>query len=162
GDQYTNSDAHHIAALRCGHLFGKGCIERWLSLESGNQRCPTCSRAARRREIIKIYAQNLRPLDTWKLDESMKKIENYKKQIEQMGTKIKKLEESNKQLTTENDFLKTKLINNHDRNGAKADINRFKAPTASSSNLAKRQKLFQISHLKDITFVENGSRYLCY
>nr|XP_027199299.1 E3 ubiquitin-protein ligase RFWD3-like [Dermatophagoides pteronyssinus] len=161
GDQYTNSDTHHIVTLRCGHLFGKSCIERWLSPELRNQRCPTCSRTARRREIIKIYAQNLRPLDTWKLDESIKKIECYKKQIEQMGAEIKKLNECNKQLTIENDFLKAKLINSHDKSGGKTDINRFKSSTISS-NSSKRSKAFQISHLKDITFSEKGSRYLCY
>ncbi|KAH9491299.1 RING finger and WD repeat domain-containing protein 3 [Dermatophagoides farinae] len=163
-DQYTTSDAHHIVALRCGHLFGKSCIERWLASELRNQRCPTCSRSARCCEIIKIYAQNLRPLDTWKLDESNKKVEYYKEQAEQMGAKLKKAEEYNQQLNAEIDYLKSKLINNHDKSGGKVDINRFKPPDrlTMSSNSKKRLKTFQISHLKDIIFPESGSRYFCY
>lgn len=29
-EPWTNSGAHRLVCLKCGHLFGEACIERWL------------------------------------------------------------------------------------------------------------------------------------
>ena len=44
-EPWSNSGEHRIAALRCGHLFGKACIERWL--RGREQRCPQCNAKVR-------------------------------------------------------------------------------------------------------------------
>lgn len=60
-DVWTNSGDHRICAVKCGHLFGYSCLERWL----GTQRtCPTCKRPVKKTDIRFIYAKKLIALDT--------------------------------------------------------------------------------------------------
>ncbi|KAJ3580697.1 hypothetical protein NHX12_034252 [Muraenolepis orangiensis] len=70
----TNPPAgeHRLATLRCGHLFGHACIERWLKGQGQAARCPQCNKKAKRSDIVLLYARKLRPLDTSE-QEGMKK-----------------------------------------------------------------------------------------
>ncbi|XP_051548346.1 E3 ubiquitin-protein ligase RFWD3-like [Myxocyprinus asiaticus] len=60
-EPWTTAGDHHLAALRCGHLFGHICIKRWLM--SGGNKCPQCNKPAKRDHIILLYARKLRALD---------------------------------------------------------------------------------------------------
>lgn len=60
-DSWTTSGEHRLCALRCGHLFGHNCVERWLS---GQKTCPTCKRPVRKSDIRFIYAKKLIAVDT--------------------------------------------------------------------------------------------------
>ncbi len=60
-DPWTNSGIHRIVCLRCGHLFGEGCIERWLQ---SNQKCPQCNLPSTKKDIRRIYAKAIKVLDT--------------------------------------------------------------------------------------------------
>ncbi|NXP83093.1 RFWD3 ligase, partial [Ramphastos sulfuratus] len=61
-EQWTNAGAHRLSALRCGHLFGYTCIERWLKGQAG--KCPQCNKKAKRSDIVILYARTLKALDT--------------------------------------------------------------------------------------------------
>ncbi|NWU01004.1 RFWD3 ligase, partial [Urocynchramus pylzowi] len=61
-EQWTNAGDHRLSALRCGHLFGYTCIERWLKGQAG--KCPQCNRKAKRSDIVVLYARTLKALDT--------------------------------------------------------------------------------------------------
>ncbi|XP_039577415.1 E3 ubiquitin-protein ligase RFWD3 [Passer montanus] len=61
-EQWTNAGEHRLSALRCGHLFGYTCIERWLRGQAG--KCPQCNKKAKRSDIVVLYARTLRALDT--------------------------------------------------------------------------------------------------
>lgn len=50
---------HSMVSLRCGHLFGRHCINNVLRESS---RCPTCSRRARHHEVRRIYGLKFYPL----------------------------------------------------------------------------------------------------
>ncbi|EDX09130.1 GD13307 [Drosophila simulans] len=50
---------HSMVSLRCGHLFGRHCINNVLRESS---RCPTCSRAARQHEVRRIYGLHFYPI----------------------------------------------------------------------------------------------------
>ncbi|KAI8877722.1 hypothetical protein K501DRAFT_278183 [Backusella circina FSU 941] len=62
------SGKHRLVSLKCGHLFGKSCIERWIEdrirkLGQNKGQCPICVEIARAREVrtikhIKIMAQD--------------------------------------------------------------------------------------------------------
>lgn len=47
----ANGD-HRIAVLRCGHLFGKDCIERWIKERKS---CPSCSDRAQSKDIRLLF-----------------------------------------------------------------------------------------------------------
>ncbi|XP_013922750.1 PREDICTED: E3 ubiquitin-protein ligase RFWD3 [Thamnophis sirtalis] len=61
-EEWTNAGQHRLAALRCGHLFGYSCIERWLKGQVG--KCPQCNKKAKRTDIVLLYARTLKALDT--------------------------------------------------------------------------------------------------
>ncbi|CAL1297069.1 unnamed protein product, partial [Larinioides sclopetarius] len=67
-DQWTNSSEHRLVSLRCGHLFGRSCITKWLK---GNARCPQCNARARKSEIRNIYAKAVKVVDSSERDKAL-------------------------------------------------------------------------------------------
>ncbi|KOB67534.1 RING finger and WD repeat domain-containing protein 3 [Operophtera brumata] len=64
-DSWGNSGDHRLVALKCGHLFGAGCVERWLKAKPIKDRsCPTCKSKAHIRDLRHIYARRLVAADT--------------------------------------------------------------------------------------------------
>ncbi|CAN2389275.1 MDM2/MDM4 family protein binding [Pristimantis euphronides] len=61
-ESWTNAGQHRLSALRCGHLFGFTCIDRWL--KGGAAKCPQCNKKAKRSDIVVLYARTLRAVDT--------------------------------------------------------------------------------------------------
>ncbi|KFQ19498.1 E3 ubiquitin-protein ligase RFWD3, partial [Mesitornis unicolor] len=61
-EQWTNAGDHRLSALRCGHLFGYTCIDRWLKGQAA--KCPQCNKKAKRSDIVILYARTLKALDT--------------------------------------------------------------------------------------------------
>jgi len=72
-DLWTNSGAHRIASLSCGHLFGRSCIERWLK-DPKNKCCPQCKSKAAKKDIRNIYAKKLKAIDTTDRDQARKEL----------------------------------------------------------------------------------------
>jgi hypothetical protein len=48
-EPWTNSGIHRLVCLKCGHLFGEGCIDRWVK---SNPKCPQCNRPSKRTGIL--------------------------------------------------------------------------------------------------------------
>ncbi|PIO23435.1 hypothetical protein AB205_0034120 [Aquarana catesbeiana] len=77
-EPWTNAGQHRLSALRCGHLFGFTCIDRWL--KGGANKCPQliilspvvtpafsvlqCNKKAKRSDVVVLYARTLKALDT--------------------------------------------------------------------------------------------------
>lgn len=61
-EPWTNAGEHRLAALRCGHLFGFTCIDRWLRGQGG--KCPQCNKKAKRSDVVLLYARVLTAVDT--------------------------------------------------------------------------------------------------
>lgn len=45
-EAWTTAGEHRLAALRCGHLFGFTCIQRWLKTKGPAAKCPQVGAAA--------------------------------------------------------------------------------------------------------------------
>ncbi|KAM9351648.1 E3 ubiquitin-protein ligase rfwd3.L [Symphorus nematophorus] len=71
-EAWTTAGEHRLAALRCGHLFGFTCIQRWLKAQGPAAKCPQCNKKAKRSDIVLLYAPKLRALDNSE-QESLKK-----------------------------------------------------------------------------------------
>ena len=59
-DAWSNSGSHRVVSLKCGHLFGQSCIERWVHSGGKGARCPQCNEAAQKKDIRPIYVRNLK------------------------------------------------------------------------------------------------------
>ena len=57
-ERWENSGSHRLASLKCGHLFGQSCLEKWLQGKGG--KCPKCNSKATKKDIRVIYAKTLR------------------------------------------------------------------------------------------------------
>ncbi|CAH0547788.1 unnamed protein product [Brassicogethes aeneus] len=66
-DNWTNTGDHRICALKCGHLFGYKCVNRWLESQT-KKLCPTCKRKVSRGDLRFIYAKKLIAVDTTELE----------------------------------------------------------------------------------------------
>ncbi|KAJ8985155.1 hypothetical protein NQ317_012807 [Molorchus minor] len=66
-DNWTNTGDHRICALKCGHLFGYKCVNRWLESQQ-KKSCPTCKKRVNRSDLRYIYAKKLIAVDTTELD----------------------------------------------------------------------------------------------
>ncbi|KAJ7998023.1 hypothetical protein DPEC_G00218240 [Dallia pectoralis] len=62
-EPWTTSGEHRLAALRCGHLFGHNCIERWVRSQGQAAKCPQCNKKAKRSDIVLLYARKLKAVD---------------------------------------------------------------------------------------------------
>lgn len=87
--------SHHLVTLKCGHLFGKSCIEQWLK-PTDHRKCPTCKKPATIKQMIKIYADNLPANQSFwsKYQDALKQLEHYKNEAEK--AKKMKSKKSNK------------------------------------------------------------------
>lgn len=71
-EAWTTAGAHRPATLRCGHLFGNNCIQRWLKGQGPSAKCPQCNKKAKRSDIVVLYCLKVRALDNSE-QESLKK-----------------------------------------------------------------------------------------
>ena len=47
-----DSGEHVLASLNCGHVFGKSCVEKWVSM---SKKCPQCSARATKRHVRRLF-----------------------------------------------------------------------------------------------------------
>jgi len=77
-EPWSNSGAHRLSSLNCGHLFGRSCIERWLKAKGGNDKCPQCNAPARKKDIRNIYTKAIKSIDTTERDRALADLEKEK------------------------------------------------------------------------------------
>lgn len=55
-EPWNSSGKHRIVSLRCGHLFGRNCIEKWL-VHGGaaSSKCPQCNAPAKKSDIRVLF-----------------------------------------------------------------------------------------------------------
>ena len=54
-EPFSASGKHRVVALRCGHLFGRGCVTEWIDSKK-NAGCPLCKEKVRKRDLRNIYS----------------------------------------------------------------------------------------------------------
>lgn len=87
-DTWGNSGDHRLVALKCGHLFGAQCVERWLKAQTSNHRtCPTCKSKAAMKDLRCIYARKLIAADNSEITRLQKQVDIL--QAEKSRTELK-------------------------------------------------------------------------
>jgi len=56
-DSWKGTGNHRIVSLKCGHLFGKSCVERWVRQ---NKKCPKCNTANKLSDIRQLFAPTIK------------------------------------------------------------------------------------------------------
>ncbi|XP_014025414.2 E3 ubiquitin-protein ligase RFWD3 [Salmo salar] len=74
-EPWTTSGEHRLATLRCGHLFGYTCIDRWVKGQGQGAKCPQCNKKAKRSDIVLLYARKLRALDNTEQEDMKRSLE---------------------------------------------------------------------------------------
>jgi len=62
-EDYEMTGEHRIVSLKCGHLYGKHCIEQWIN-GTGIRNCPECKKPAKKLDIRPIFGRAFYNADT--------------------------------------------------------------------------------------------------
>ncbi|KAF9315083.1 RING finger and WD repeat domain-containing protein 3 [Podila horticola] len=76
-EPWTNSGAHRLVSIKCGHLFGESCISKWIASQTGQNgkpKCPECNRPTKRSDIRRLWSKAVVTLDTSEKDEAVAKL----------------------------------------------------------------------------------------
>lgn len=89
---WHSSGRHRICSLKCGHLFGKHCIERWVRNKGS---CPHCNQSSKKNDIRLLFTSKFAVADVSERDLFVRKYDHERL--------------VRKRLQTENAILKRKL-----------------------------------------------------
>lgn len=76
-ESWTTSGNHRPACLKCGHLFGFMCIDKWL--RGNGEKCPQCNAKAKRNDIRIIFARSIKAVDTIERDRALEQLDQVQK-----------------------------------------------------------------------------------
>ncbi|KAL2747592.1 E3 ubiquitin-protein ligase RFWD3-like [Vespula maculifrons] len=155
---WTTTGEHRLCCLRCGHLFGRSCLLRWLqvSCTSSNRRCPQCNRKAAVKDIRMLYAKKLVCIDTSELEIMKNQLSTVTAEKNRIEIELSKSNLRQKlyeqQLTT----MKNRIAELQNQlSTTKSDFNRCQSVSANTSTK------FHLEHSLEIC-KEDGCRVLDY
>ncbi|KAI8367402.1 hypothetical protein EDC96DRAFT_151808 [Choanephora cucurbitarum] len=87
-ETWSSKGEHCLVSLKCGHLFGKKCIVRWImdrsrKLGGSKAPCPMCMKAARQSDIRIVIPTRLAVKDITQSDLLKRELEALKIQIKE-------------------------------------------------------------------------------
>ncbi|XP_044048245.1 E3 ubiquitin-protein ligase RFWD3 [Siniperca chuatsi] len=170
-EAWTTAGEHRLSALRCGHLFGFTCIQRWLKAQGPAAKCPQCNKKAKRSDIVLLYAPKLRALDNSEQESLKKSLEQEqslrrKAELESAQYKLKLQVVTNKygQAQQELQELRT-LMAQAGRSSVPSSSSSSSSSSASTSLLLglSQSRTAQYSFSKAVLLSQaGGSRVLSY
>ena len=78
-EEFTLGSEHRICCLKCGHLFGRSCIERWIKEKGSHAKCPNCNKPTKKVDIRDIWCKAIKASDDSEFRELKKALENERK-----------------------------------------------------------------------------------
>ncbi|DBA04113.1 TPA: hypothetical protein N0F65_004221 [Lagenidium giganteum] len=88
-DPCTMLGRHRLVALKCGHVFGKKCIERWVA---ERRTCPNCNTSVRgRSEIRPLFTAHVAVVDNSGIEEMKTMYEAEKSKRIQLETEVSRM-----------------------------------------------------------------------
>lgn len=110
-DAWGNSGVHRLVSLKCGHLFGYECVERWLKAQNSKERsCPTCKSKAAMKDIRFIYAKRLVAADTAEITSLQKQVEILKEEKNRTELQLQKSEIAHRACVLQLEVLRSTLM----------------------------------------------------
>uniref|UniRef100_A0A8C5R626 RING-type E3 ubiquitin transferase n=1 Tax=Leptobrachium leishanense TaxID=445787 RepID=A0A8C5R626_9ANUR len=147
-EPWTNAGQHRLSALRCGHLFGFTCIDRWL--KGGAAKCPQCNRKAKRSDIVVLYARTLKALDTSeqeRMKSSLEKEQTLRKKAElesaQCRLQVQVLNDECGKLRKQIQEFKILIAQHGTSSSSQPSSSRLAASSSLSSSQSQRKYNFE-------------------
>lgn len=78
-EEWTIVSEHRISCLKCGHLFGKSCILRWIETQGSSAKCPICNKPAKKSEVRQLWCRAIRATDNSELSSLQKLLDDERK-----------------------------------------------------------------------------------
>lgn len=114
-EEWTIGSAHRVCCLKCGHLFGRSCIERWIKEKGQTAKCPNCNKPARRIDLRDLWCKTIRAYDSTELAELQKQLELERKHCAKERSINFHLKNVNDQLYADIEKLKKNIIEKDER-----------------------------------------------
>lgn len=110
-DSWGNSGDHRLVALKCGHLFGSNCVERWLkALPAKARSCPTCKSKATLKDLRYIFARKLVASDTSEITTLQEQINTVKAEKNKVELELEKSKIAHRACLLQLDVLRKTLL----------------------------------------------------
>lgn len=88
-EMWADAGEHRLCAMKCGHLFGRNCIEMWLR---DHKNCPSCKKRGLKRDLRNLYCNKVIALE--------------ESSVLDLKARLRKAEEAENELqTTVNQYL---------------------------------------------------------
>ena len=108
---WTTTGEHRFVSLKCGHCFGRYCIEKWLAgKQKKDKKCPTCNNPSKITDIRPIYARSLRAHDNSELNKALDDLEETKCKLLNIEKAYSVCRRELRESQHECEALKTQLI----------------------------------------------------
>lgn len=78
-EEWTIGSDHRLCCLKCGHLFGRSCIERWIKEKAAQAKCPTCNKPAKKSDIRDLWCKAIKAFDNTELTHLQQALNNERK-----------------------------------------------------------------------------------
>lgn len=78
-EEWTIGSDHRLCCLKCGHLFGRSCIERWIKEKAAQAKCPTCNKTAKKGDIRDLWCKAIKATDNTELTHLQQALEGERK-----------------------------------------------------------------------------------
>eukprot|EP01080_Neovahlkampfia_damariscottae_P007622 gene7622-11945_t len=146
-NNWKSTGEHRVVSLKCGHIFGKSCIEFWLQ---SNCSCPICKEKADILDIRNLY------LGTSTYKTSIKRIKQRSKTaIETIEKKLKLERKKKKEIDMKYKNIKEKLV---EMTNKSLNITNETLKSFIEDNF-KTENFFKLVQAMDVDFVGN---YICF
>uniref|UniRef100_A0A6G1SN24 RING-type E3 ubiquitin transferase n=1 Tax=Aceria tosichella TaxID=561515 RepID=A0A6G1SN24_9ACAR len=121
-EEWTIGSAHRVCCLKCGHLFGRSCIDRWIREKGQQAKCPTCNKPARRVDLRDLWCKTIKAYDSTELADLQKQLEQERTNCAKERALSFHLKNVNDQLYCDIDKLKKTVMERDARLAKLEDI----------------------------------------
>ncbi|KNC50755.1 uncharacterized protein AMSG_06645 [Thecamonas trahens ATCC 50062] len=106
-EPWTNQGRHRVTATKCGHLFGRACIRKWLSSHSS---CPTCKKRIRATDLRYLYVTNISVVDNAEKERALRLISKCRSENEKINRELGKVQLENRSLATKLEAAQREIV----------------------------------------------------
>jgi Ring finger domain len=105
-EPWTTTGRHRIVTLKCGHLFGRRCVQKWLQ---SNKSCPQCKKRSRTTDMIPIIVSRIAAVDRTRVEELEAKLKHQEDKSRGLHMQLRSAHDNAQSLHSKIQFLEDKL-----------------------------------------------------